>query len=57
MIRDLEEVVMMQPWYRKNEQFLKARFPRLITAISRTGTMSTPAFALAVTMADGSTNG
>jgi hypothetical protein len=47
MIHDLEEVVMMQPWYRKNEQYLKARFPRLVPAISRTGTMSTPAFALA----------
>lgn len=47
MVHDLEEVVMMQPWYRKNEQFLRARFPRLISSISRTGTMSTPAFALA----------
>jgi hypothetical protein len=47
MVHDLEEVVMMQPWYRKNGQFLKVRFPRLMPAISRTGTMSTPAFALA----------
>jgi hypothetical protein len=47
MVHDFEEVIMMQPWYRKNEQYLKARFPRMIPAIARTGTMSTPAFALA----------
>lgn len=48
MCHDFEEIVMMQPWYRKNERFLKARFPRLAPAIARTGTLSTSAFALAV---------
>lgn len=48
MVHDFEEIIMMRPWYRKNERYLKARFPRLISRIAVTATLSTPAFALAV---------
>ncbi len=47
MIHDFEEIIMMRPWYLRNEAFLKVRFPRLVGSIARTGKLSTSAFALA----------
>ncbi len=47
MVHDLEEIIMMRPWYLKNERLIKARFHRLASNISRTSNLSTSAIALA----------
>jgi hypothetical protein len=47
MVHEFEEIIMMRPWYLRNEAFLKARFPRISRSIARTGTLSTSAFSLA----------
>lgn len=46
MIHELEEIIMMRPWYVKNERFIRARFSRLAPQISRTGSLSASAIAL-----------
>lgn len=48
MIHDFEEIVMMRPWYLRNEHYVTTRFPRIAGSIARTGKLSTSAFSLAV---------
>ncbi len=48
MIHDFEEIVMMRPWYLRNERYITTRFPRIARSIARTGKLSTSAFSLAV---------
>lgn len=48
MVHDFEEIIMMRPWFRKNEGYIKARFPRLAPRLLSHASLSTPAFALAV---------
>jgi hypothetical protein len=46
MVHELEEIIMMRPWYVKNEQFIRSHFPRLAPQIARTGSLSASAIAL-----------
>jgi hypothetical protein len=48
MIHEFEEIIMLRPWYLKNERYITARFPRIAGSIARTGKLSTSAFSLAV---------
>ena len=49
MIHDFEEIVFFKDWIDKNKGYLEERFPRLSKLfIRRVGSLSTPAFALAV---------
>lgn len=48
MVHDFEEIVMMQPWLRKNGAALDRRFPRIAPRLSGIAGLSTPAFALVV---------
>ncbi|MHC1782124.1 MAG: HXXEE domain-containing protein [Anaerolineaceae bacterium] len=49
MLHDFEEIIMMAPWMQKNRAELERRWPRFAPRmLAVTGSLSTPAFALAV---------
>lgn len=47
MIHEFEEIIMMRPWYSRNERYITARFPGIAGSIARSGKLSTSAFSLA----------
>jgi len=49
MLHDFEEIIMVQPWVRRNAPLLQKRFPKLAARfLPHLQKLSTPAFALAV---------
>lgn len=49
MLHDFEEIIMFEPWLKKNREEIRRRFPSLDKILSRNhDRLSTPAFAVAV---------
>ena len=49
MLHDFEEIIMFEPWLKKNREEVKRRFPSLDKILRRShDRLSTPAFAVAV---------
>ena len=49
MLHDFEEIIMFEPWLKKNREEIRRRFPSLDKILSRShDRLSTPAFAVAV---------